>query len=129
MSTFLFSATWQFNQFLLLLQAMALFTGQVLELLPLHKVSARSICLALKLPLTHKLHKFTSALKTWICAYHCCISGFRNNRIYESLTLWPFTCMRGQHNACPSSYVRVCARHQTRAQTLQYGDIQSEKCI
>ncbi len=36
--TFWFSVMWQFNQFVLLLQAMALFGTQVLQLVPNHKV-------------------------------------------------------------------------------------------
>jgi hypothetical protein len=38
MSTFLFSLTWQFNQFLTLLQALALFTLESLDVLPAAKV-------------------------------------------------------------------------------------------
>lgn len=38
-STFLFSLTWQFNQFVVLLQALVLFTLDSLDLLPALKVS------------------------------------------------------------------------------------------
>ena len=39
-TTFLFAITWQFNQFVLLLQAMALFGMQVLQMAPHYRVSS-----------------------------------------------------------------------------------------
>lgn len=42
-STFLFSLTWQFNQFMMLVQALALFSLDSLDLLPAVKVSLRAL--------------------------------------------------------------------------------------
>lgn len=39
-STFLFSLAWQFNQFMMLVQALALFSLDSLDMLPATKVSA-----------------------------------------------------------------------------------------
>lgn len=41
MSTFVFSLTWQFNQFTMLVQALGLFALDSLDMLPAAKVSAR----------------------------------------------------------------------------------------